>query len=86
MSATKLPDMTLTAKILADITECGQRVGPTFATCWRQTIMPVVWVVELTDTNPDIASQGLETNEMRKKWADGEDFEEMIGMFKQGSV
>jgi hypothetical protein len=28
----------------------------------------------------------LETNEMRKKWADGEDFEEMIGMFKQGSI
>jgi hypothetical protein len=78
--------MTLTAKILADITECCRRVGPTFATCWRQTKMSVVWVVELTDTNPDIASQGLETNEMRKKWADGEDFEEMIGMFKRGSI
>jgi hypothetical protein len=22
----------------------------------------------------------------RKKWADGEDFEEMISMFKQGSI
>ena len=28
----------------------------------------------------------LETNQMRTKWADGEDFEEMISMFKQGSV
>ncbi len=57
MSATKFPDTTLTAKILADITECHQRVGPTFATCRGQTKMSVVWVVEPTDTNPDIASQ-----------------------------
>jgi hypothetical protein len=28
----------------------------------------------------------LEINEMRKKWVDGEDFEEMIGMFKQASL
>ncbi len=57
MSATKFPDTTLTAKILADITECHQRVRPTFVTCWRQTKMSVLWVVEPTDTNPNIASQ-----------------------------
>ncbi len=32
------------------------------------------------------ALRRLETDEMRKKWADGEDFEEMIGMFQQGRV
>jgi hypothetical protein len=60
VSAMKFPDTTLTAKILADITECRQRVRPTFATCWQQTKMSVVWVVEPTDTNPNIASQGGE--------------------------
>ena len=32
------------------------------------------------------ALQHLETNEMRKKWADGEDFKEGISMFKRGSI
>jgi hypothetical protein len=42
------------------------------------------WQVKRNKNGRDI--HRLETNEMRKKWADGEDFEEMIGMFKQGSV
>ena len=58
VSATKFLDTTLTAKILADITECCRHVRPTFATCWRQTKMSVLWVVEPTDTTPNIASQG----------------------------
>ncbi len=57
MSATKFPDTTLTAKILADITECRRHVRPTFATCWRQTKISVIWVVEPTDTNLNIASK-----------------------------
>jgi hypothetical protein len=61
VSATKFPDTTLTAIILANKTECRQRVGPTFATCWQQTKMSVIWVVEPTDTNPDIASQDMQT-------------------------
>jgi hypothetical protein len=63
MSATKFPDTTLTAKILANITECHQRVGPPFVTCQQQTKMSVLWVVEPTDTNPDIASQAGEALE-----------------------
>jgi hypothetical protein len=59
VSATKFPDTTLAAKKLANIRECRRCIGPTFATCRQQTKMSVVWVVEPTDTNPDIASQGI---------------------------
>ena len=42
---------------MAHITECCQRGGPSFVKCWQQTKLSLVWMVEPTDTNPDIASQ-----------------------------
>ena len=60
VSATGLTDTTPTDEKLADIRECCRRVGTTFLTCRRQTKMSVVWGVKMTDTNPDIASQGGE--------------------------
>ncbi len=58
MLGMRFPDRTPTAKKIADITECRQCVGPTFTACQQQTKMSVIWMVEPTDTNPNIASQG----------------------------
>jgi hypothetical protein len=58
--ATGLTNTTRTDEKLADIRECRLRVGTTFSTCRRQNKMSVVWWVEPTDTNPDIASQGID--------------------------
>jgi hypothetical protein len=50
---------------------------------YKQLAAPY-WQVERNKNGR--ALHRLETDEMRKKWADGEDFEEMISMFKQGSI
>ena len=47
------------SKKMTDITECCQRVGPTLRTYRGQTNVSVIWVVEPTDTNPNIASQSF---------------------------
>ncbi len=50
---------------------------------YKQLAAPY-WLVKRNKHGRDI--HRLETNEMRKKWADGEDFEETIGMIEQWSL
>ena len=71
MSGIRFPDTTPTATKLANITECSQRVGPTFPTCWGQTKMSVIWMVEPTYTNPDIVSQANKQSEWKQMFMVG---------------
>ncbi len=67
--ATDLTDMMPTAKKNANITECCWHAGPTLSTCRRQTKMSVVWGVELTHIDPNIASQAKKNTTMVKPFA-----------------